>query len=146
MENKKKAVLMLTPLLAATVITGCGDAEQTKRDVYSSQEECIKDWGDAEMCTRPPKEDEDEYYRHNHGVYHPIFWGPTYYGSDRTVVYKGQTISPTTRNSSMAPYGITSRSSSSAGVSAGSPRGGSFSRGGTTGGFGGRSSGGGFGS
>lgn len=139
MKSKKQAILMLTPLIAATVITGCGDAEQVNRDVYDSPEECVRDWGDAEMCTRMPDDDEKEYYRHNQGVYHPIFWGPTYYGSDRTVIYKGRTISPTTRSSSRASYGVTSRSSSFARSSAASPR--SVS----TGGFGGRSSSGGFG-
>jgi hypothetical protein len=141
MKHKKKAALMLTPLIAATVITGCGDSDgPINRDVYASQAECIQDWGDAELCTVPPKDDDDEYRRHNHGVYHPIFWGPTYYGSDRTVSYKGRSISPTHRSSSLPSYGVTSRSSSFARSSVSTPR--SVS----TGGFGSRGSSGGFGS
>lgn len=137
MSTKKKIALSLVPLLGVTVLSGCGEEPQT-RDVYNSREECMQDWNDGDLCTQMPDDDD---YRRSHGVYHPVFWGPTYYHGDRTVSYKGKTISPTKMSSSRPSYSITSRSSSAARSGVSSP-----ARSVSTGGFGGRSSGGGFGS
>jgi uncharacterized protein YgiB involved in biofilm formation len=137
MSTKKKISLTLIPLLGVTVLSGCGEEPQT-RDVYNSREECLQDWNDGDLCSQIPDDDE---YRRSHGVYHPIFWGPSYYPSERKVVYKGQTVSPVRQSSTRPSYSITSRSSSVARSGVSSP-----ARSVSTGGFGGRSTGGGFGS
>jgi uncharacterized protein YgiB involved in biofilm formation len=137
MSTIKTIALSLVPLLGATVLTGCGEEPMT-RDVYNSREECMQDWNDGELCTQMPDDDD---YRRSHGVHHPIFWGPTYYHGDRKVSYKGQTVSPVRQSSSRPAYSITSRSPSYSRSGVSSP-----ARSVSSGGFGGRSGGGGFGS
>lgn len=137
MNTKKKIALILAPIISVSALSGCGGDEPMSRDVYQSQEECLRDWNDGDLCQQMPDDDD---YRRTHGVMYPVFWGPTYYPSDRTVMYKGRTISPVGKSSTMNGYSVTSRSSSASRTSASSPR--SVS----TGGFGGRSTGGGFGS
>lgn len=138
MKNSKKIALMLTPILSAGLLSACGGDEPMDRDVYQSQEECLRDWNDGDLCSRMPDDDEREYHR-SHGVAYPVFWGPTYYRGSRTVDYKGRTIAPTGKSSSIPSYTISSRSSVGARTSPSTPR--SVS----SGGFGGRSGSGGFG-
>lgn len=121
MKKSKTISLLLSPILSAILLTSCGDSEPIQRDAYKSMDECLKDWNTQELCGRMEEQDEREYHSH-HGVGYPIFWGPGYYGRDRTVIYQGRTISPTTRSSSIPGYTVSSRSSSASRTGASSPR------------------------
>jgi len=140
MKKSKSIMLMIAPVLSTLLFNACGGSEtaSTARDVYQSKEDCAKDWGEQELCEQMNDEDDREYRSHGGVIYagRP-FYGPAHYPGDRSVTYKGRTISPSGRSTSMQPYTITSRSSaSSRSSSVSSPRSSSTSYGG----FGSRSS------
>lgn len=143
MKKSKKIVLIIAPVLSTLLFNACGGNSETptSRDVYQSSEECLKDWGDNELCSEMNDADSDD-YRRNGGVFvagrRPI-WGPPYYPGDRAVYYKGKTVTPTTKSTTMTPYNVTSRSSSTSRSSVSSPRSSSSSST-TYGGFGSKSS------
>lgn len=130
MKKTKKISLLLSPILSVILLTACGETP-TERDVYQSQDECAKDWG-SELCERMNDSDERDYHQH-HGVMYPVYWGPGYYNGHRSVMYQGREITPTTRNTTLKTFAVSSRSSSASRTSAASPR--SVS----SGGFGGKS-------
>lgn len=137
MKKSKSVVLIVAPVLSTILFNACGgDSPSTSRDVYQTIEECQKDWGEPELCEQM-NDDDDREYRSSGVIYagRP-FYGPPYYAGDRSVIYKGRTISATSRGTTMRPYSVTSRSSvSSRSSSVSSPRSTSY------GGFGSRSSG-----
>lgn len=133
MKKSKKITLILSPILSALLLGACGgESEQATRDVYQSTDECAKDWESA-LCERMADQDEQQYHSSS-GTHYPVFWGPMYYPHDRSVIYKGRTITPSGRSSTLPPYTISSRSSSASRTGVSSPRSGSIS----TGGFGSR--------
>jgi uncharacterized membrane protein YgcG len=137
MKKSKSIMLLIAPVLSTLLFNACGgNGASTTRDVYQSKEDCAKDWGEQELMN----DEDDREYRRSGGVIvagRP-FYGPAYYPGDRTVLYKGKTVSPTGKSTSMKPYSVTSRSSaSSRSSSISSPRSSSTSYGG----FGGRSGG-----
>lgn len=142
MKKSKSIMLLIAPVLSTLLFNACGGGTSesaSSRDVYQSKEDCAKDWGEQELCEQMNDEDDRE-YRSGGGVFvggRP-FYGPRYYPGDRTIMYKGRTISPTGTSTSLKPYSVTSRSSaSSRSSSLSSPRSSSTSYGG----FGSRSSG-----
>jgi hypothetical protein len=141
MKKSKSIMLLIAPILSTLLFNACGGgsggSEESSRDVYQSREDCVKDWGEEELCEQM-NEDDDREYRGGGGVVFVgrPFWGPRYYPGDRTVLYKGRTISATGKSTSMKPFVVTSRSSSYSRSSTSSPRSTSY------GGFGSRSSGG----
>lgn len=146
MKKSKKIILIIAPVLSTILFSACGSRDAaTTRDVYQNKEDCQRDWGEEDLCEQMNEEDDREYRRgHGSGVMmmgRP-FYGPAHYPGDRTVLYKGRTVSPSGKSTSMQPYNITSRSSaSSRSSSVSSPRASSSST--SYSGFGGRSSGGG---
>lgn len=142
MKKSKKIMLLIPPVLSTLLFNACGGGGNSEaassRDVYQNTEDCVKDWGDQELC-EPMNDDDDREYRSGGGVFvgRP-FYGPRYYPGDRSVMYKGRAISPTGTSTTLKPYSVTSRSSaSSRSSSVSSPRSSSTSYGG----FGSRSSG-----
>jgi uncharacterized protein YgiB involved in biofilm formation len=132
MKKSNSITLVIMPIIGTLLACSCGGSgESTTRDVYQSIEDCRKDWNEAELCEQM-NDDDDREYRRSGGVYTSRpFYGPVYYPSDRAIVYKGRTIAPTGKSTSMKSYTVTSRSStSSRSSSVSSPRSG----------FGGRSS------
>ena len=138
MKKSKNIILVIAPVLGTILACGGGGSstsESTTRDVYQSKEDCTKDWGDDELCEQM-NENDDREYRRSGGVIiagRP-FYGPQYYPSDRAVVYKGKTIAPSGKSTSLKPYTGYSTSKNS---STSSPRSTNY------GGFGGKSGGGG---
>jgi len=132
MKKSKSIMLIIAPVLGTILACGGGNEPSTTRDVYQSKEDCAKDWGEQELCEQMNDEDDRE-YRRTGGVIvagRP-FYGPAHYPGDRTVMYKGKTISPTGKSTSMQPYSVTSRSpSTSRSSSVSSPRSSSTSYGG----------------
>lgn len=138
MKKSKSIVLLITPALSTILLNACGgsDYSSTTRDVYQTIEECRKDWGEPELCEQMDDDDDKEYRRSGAVYSNRPFYGPVYYPGDRTVMYKGKTVSATGTGTKMQPYSVTSRSSSSSRSSSiSSPRSSST----TYGGFGGRS-------
>lgn len=141
MKKSKSIMLLIAPVLSTLLFNACGGSrssysESTTRDVYQSREDCLKDWGDGELCQEMNDTDSDD-YRRSGGVFvaggRP-FWGPQYYPSDRTVMYKGKTVSPSSKSTSLKPFTVTSSSSSSSRSSVSSPRSSSTNYGGFGGG------------
>jgi hypothetical protein len=135
MKKSKTIALIITPVLSTLLFNACSSDAPTNRDVYQSKEDCQRDWGDEELCEQMNDEDSDEYRRGGGVFVSRPFWGPQYYPGDRTVFYKGKTISPTGKSTTMTPFVVTSRSSPSSRTGASSPRSSS-----NYGGFGGKSS------
>lgn len=141
MKKSKNIMLLIAPVLSTLLFNACGgsNSDSTARDVYQTREDCAKDWGEQELCEEM-NDDDDREYRSSGVIYagRP-FYGPSYYRGDRTINYKGRTISATGNSTPMKPYSVTSRSSSSSRSSSiSSPRSSSTSYGG----FGGKSTGG----
>ena len=138
MKKSKSIMLLIAPVLSTLLFNACGGSEPASaRDVYQSKEDCLKDWGDQELC-EPMNDEDDREYRSGGVVFigRP-FYGPRYYSGDRSVMYKGRAIAPTGTSTTLKPYSVTSRSSaSSRSSSVSSPRSSSTS----WGGFGSRSS------
>lgn len=141
MKKSKSIILLIAPVLSTLLFNACGGgSSSTSRDVYQNKEDCAKDWGEQELCEQM-NDDDDREYRSGGGIIYAgrPFYGPGYYRGDRSVNYKGRTISATGSSTAMKPYSVTSRSSaSSRSSSVSSPRSSSTSYGG----FGGRSTGG----
>ena len=124
MKKSTSIMLIVAPLIGAVLACGGGDSDST-RDGYQSREDCLKDWGDNELCEEMNDDDEREYKRTGGVFVGRPFYGPRYYPGDRAVVYKGKTIQPSGKTTSMKSYTVTSRSSSSSrSSSVSSPRGG----------------------
>jgi len=122
MKTTTKITLTLLPLM---LLAGC-DSEDEVRDVYHSKEECQADWNDGDLCEQMGDSDAEN-YRHQPGaiIYPYYIWGPRYYPSDRSVVYRGTTFSPTGSRSMSSPrVSGFSPSARTSGVSA--PRSGGF--------------------
>lgn len=91
---------------------GCDTTEQeapkstANRDVYTSLDDCVADWGDQELCERQVKEGREHLEKMaaakassgSGGTFMPIFFGPTYHGSDRYYRdSRGDITQPTTQ-------------------------------------------------
>lgn len=134
MKKSKSIILLIAPVLSTLLFNACGGSRSasTTRDVYQNREDCAKDWGEQELCEQMDEQDDRE-YRSGGGVIYAgrPFYGPVYYPGDRAVTYKGRTIAPNGSSTTMRPYSITSRSSSSSRSSSiSSPRSSSTSYGG----------------
>jgi hypothetical protein len=137
MKKSNAINLLIAPILSTILVAACNSGgDETTRDVYENAEDCLKDWGDSDLCQEMNDEDSEDYKRRG-GVYKGgkrLIWGPNYYPGDRSVSYKGKTISPTSKSTSMSPFTVSSRSSSASRSGVSSP-----SRS-SSGGFGSRSS------
>ena len=57
-------------LIGVAALGGCGDGDDTRRDVYATREDCLADWGNRPQDCTPAT---DERHR-SHGY----FYGPSY--------------------------------------------------------------------
>ena len=134
--------LILVPILLAA---GCSEVpDKLQRDVYTRAEDCMRDWQQQDLCQQMPMADAQQHASNTTGGtgsgVHPIFWGPSYTGSDRAVVYNGASVAPTTNTAMTRPFMVTSTSSASSRTSPGTAR--AVARGGFGGGARASSSGG----
>lgn len=133
MQSKKRviSVAVLTALVAS--MTGCDydPNVSAQRDVYTRIEDCVADWGDPALCQQmdetAKKELEKEKAKSGNAPGHSgsvvffgnPFYGPTYYGNDRSTFIGDRQISAkgvssasvrsTLVRSSTIPSGISSR-------------------------------------
>ena len=104
MKKSKRIALLVAPVLSTLLFNACGGGEATTRDVYGSREDCLKDWGDQELCSEMDDNDAEEHKRSTGTSYAGRgYWGPIYYPSDRSVIYKGRTITPSGKTTTRPP-------------------------------------------
>lgn len=117
--RRKKVALALVPMFLA--MSGCGydpsqDGAPMQRDVYTKVEDCIADWGNAELCSKVADAERAQFAK-SVGVAHDggssiIFWGPSYYSGSRSVDYGGRSYTPLTSRAMSKPFSVTPNSSS----------------------------------
>ena len=67
---RKSSGRVMLVLIGVAALGGCGEGDDTRRDVYATREDCLADWGNrAQDCT-PATED-----RHRTRGY---YYGPSY--------------------------------------------------------------------
>lgn len=105
--------LSLVTALAGTVsacdASDVGENKPAQRDVYTSLEDCVADWGDTELCERQQKEAREHELKmaeankssggsDSGASFVPLFFGPTYHGNDRFYRdSRGEIYHPTTQ-------------------------------------------------
>jgi hypothetical protein len=132
MKKSKNIVLIVTPVLSAALLNACGGSQprtfvntspaaspaatplpvstvapQTAqtRDVYSNLNDCIKDWGEKELCEQMGDDDDRDYRsRYRTGGTGRYFYGPGYSSSNRIITYKGKTLTPTGKVSKLPSF------------------------------------------
>ena len=67
---RKSSSRVTLVLVGVAALAGCGRADDQRRDVYASREDCLADWGNKPQDCTPATDD-----RHRGGGY---FWGPLY--------------------------------------------------------------------
>ena len=75
-RTRKRSARITLVLLGAAALTACGNNDE-QRDLYSSKQDCVKDWGDETKCESAPASATNG-RTHSGGGY---FWGPMYSGS-----------------------------------------------------------------
>jgi hypothetical protein len=74
---RKSSAHVTLVLLGAAALAGCGSSTEPsggfRRDLYSSKEDCVADWGDPRDCESGPAQSSGG---HSRG----IWYGPTYHG------------------------------------------------------------------
>ncbi|HEX2829483.1 MAG TPA: hypothetical protein VHP37_24275 [Burkholderiales bacterium] len=90
--RSRKSTATLTLVLIGAALHGCGDDNQTaRRDVYRTQADCKRDWGeDASKCERQSSGPHSGYY-----------YGPSY-GYGRSTSTVGSNLSPRSGSSAMS--------------------------------------------
>ena len=133
MKKSKNIVLIVTPVLSAALLNACTGSSQPRpivstattttpvatpypvssvapevaqtRDVYNNLNDCIKDWGDTELCEQMGDDDDrdykSKYKKSGTGKY---FYGPKYAANNRIITYKGKTVTPTGKVSKLPSY------------------------------------------
>ena len=136
MRKTRALHLVLVPVL----LSGCGGVEEAmQRDVYTKFEDCMADWGKTELCQQMQEAESKKFAEQTTGVQggggsHMVYWGPSYYPGQRSVMYNGQTYTPNTNLAMSRPFMVTSKSSLAARSSPGTARASSVARGGFGGG------------
>lgn len=134
MKKSKNIVLIVTPVLSAALLNACGGSQprtvvtpatpatspvsttplpvstalpQTAqtRDVYNNVNDCIKDWGERDLCEQMGDDDDRDYRsRYRTSGTGRYFYGPRYSTNNRIITYKGKTVSPTGKVSKLPTY------------------------------------------
>ncbi|GGC72575.1 hypothetical protein GCM10011396_19650 [Undibacterium terreum] len=88
---------LATTLAASTALSGCGNSgsSTTIRDGYTSLDDCVKDWGSADKCQRPPGSTGGSSHGGS-GVSH--YYGPSYSEGGREAAQRSATGSSTSGN------------------------------------------------
>jgi uncharacterized protein YgiB involved in biofilm formation len=69
-------------LLGAAALAACGQEDDTlRRDLYSSKEDCIKDWGDQFKCEEQPSTGHTSGYHPGLGYWYGPYYRPGQFGS-----------------------------------------------------------------
>lgn len=106
-------VVALSASVSACDMSPSDEDKPSQRDVYSSLEDCIADWGDTALCERQMSEAREhelkmaQANRDNGGgsaAFVPLFFGPSYYGDSRAVDYNGRTYAPATSRASRTAF------------------------------------------
>jgi hypothetical protein len=72
-RRRKSSTRVTLVLLGAAALAACGQEDDTlRRDVYTSKEDCVHDWGDELKCENQPAADPT--FGHSSGYW----YGPSY--------------------------------------------------------------------
>lgn len=133
MKKSKNIVLIVTPVLSAALLNACGGSSQPRtivnattpatpvttpypvstvapeaaqtRDVYNNLNDCVKDWGNKELCEQMGDDDDRDYRsRYRTGGTGRYFYGPKYSSSNRIITYKGKSVTPTGKVTKLPSY------------------------------------------
>ena len=79
-RQRRSSARVTLVLLGAAALAACGQEEDTlRRDLYSSKEDCVRDWGDELKCEKQPATG------YASGFHSGYWYGPSYrsgqYGS-----------------------------------------------------------------
>ena len=106
-EKKLPSMALVATLGAGISLSGCGgEGELMQRDIYTgpdAREKCVADWGNPGLCEKQP-DDQAKGEQQRHGGGHTIipfpfpgaYFGPGYYGRDRTAFHNGVNYTPST--------------------------------------------------
>ena len=105
-KRKSSARVTLALIGVAAFAAACDRAEEQRRDVYATREDCLADWGNKPQdCT--PATDPD--YRSRH-----FFYGPSYIyhsgGSGSTWVHTPRALGSTSTHPARGGFGASGRS------------------------------------
>ncbi|MDK2122859.1 hypothetical protein [Parachitinimonas caeni] len=78
----RKSKLVVLTLIGSATLAGCSEQVQTKRNMYASREDCLKEW--------PPEDCREESYRRSNGSTGYSYWGPHYTSNGRVFHYNGR--------------------------------------------------------
>ena len=53
-RQRRSSARVTLVLLGAAALAACGQEETLRRDLYSSKEDCVQDWGDELKCEKQP--------------------------------------------------------------------------------------------
>ena len=131
MKKSKNIVLIVTPVLGAALLNACGGSSQPRplantapattpvttqnpvippqtaqtRDVYNTIDDCIKDWGERDLCEQMGDDDDRDYRsKYKTKTTGKFFYGPQYSTNNRIITYKGKTLTPTGKVSKLPTY------------------------------------------
>jgi uncharacterized protein YgiB involved in biofilm formation len=88
MLSRKSSARVTLVLIGVAALAGCGRAQEQRRDVYASREDCLADWGNKPEDCKPATEQ-----RH---ASHGFWYGPVYpipYGYSSSGFSRGSTRS-----------------------------------------------------
>jgi uncharacterized protein YgiB involved in biofilm formation len=71
-QRRRSAHISLV-ILGVVALAGCGGDDAERRDLYTSRQDCVKDWGDETKCEAAPG-----YATSGRTGTH--YWGPAYSG------------------------------------------------------------------
>jgi uncharacterized protein YgiB involved in biofilm formation len=76
-RTRRRSAQITLVLIGAAALAGCGDDDDSRRDLYASKQDCVQDWGDETKCEPAPAGTTSSRPHSGHGY----FWGPVYSGS-----------------------------------------------------------------
>ena len=104
-------VVALAITVSACDTTSSDETKISQRDVYTSLEDCVADWGDTELCEKQQAEakalaaKQAQSSGGNSMAFVPIFLGPSYSPGDRSTYLNGNRYTPaTSQAASTASY------------------------------------------
>ena len=98
MRSRKSTATLTLVLIGAAALHGCGSKtdETAKRDVYKTQTDCKRDWGD----------DSSKCERVSSGPHAGYFYGPMYGFGRNTTTSTGSSLSPRSGSHAMSSTSV----------------------------------------
>ena len=75
MLSRKSSARVTLVLIGVAALAGCGRAQEQRRDVYASREDCLADWGNKPEDCKPATEQRHASHGFWYGPVYPIPYG-----------------------------------------------------------------------